>query len=115
VRPVRAARTGDSVDHEQKRAFDNGQPYCAIAGELVADFIAFFKLVEAARPEIAMIKGAHHLTIDSEAGTILLGKVRQDGSMVLVERVLVDPKDPENFGASALPVATAAQDPVVTH
>lgn len=88
---------------------DNGQPYFAISGELVADFIALARLVEARRPEIAAISGAYHLAIDATAGTVLLAKQLSSGDLVLVERILVNPDEPTRFGASELPMQPAQE------
>lgn len=87
------------------------QPYFAIAGELVADVIVLCKMVEARRPEITAIPGTYHLTVDEQAGAIILGKLLDDGRIVLVERVLVNPQDPTRFGASELPIVVGDQTP----
>jgi hypothetical protein len=84
--------------------FFNGQPYCAIAGELVADAVALLKLVTARRPEIGQIGGAVHLTFDARNGVVLVGLQQENGNIVLVERILVDTSSPATFGAPELPV-----------
>jgi hypothetical protein len=85
---------------------DAPTPYRAIAGELVADVIALFELVRALRPEINLLTPGRtfHVAVDAMAGTIIVGLRDAEGDVVLVERVLVDPRDPATFGASALPV-----------
>jgi hypothetical protein len=85
-------------------------PYRAVAGELVADAIALFELVRALRPEIALLTPGRtfHVAIDAMAGTIMVGLRDADGDVVLVERVLVDPREAATFGSSALPVVVQA-------
>lgn len=88
--------------------FDNGQPFTRLAGELLADLGAFVALVEARRPEITTVDGSYSLLIDTKAATILLAKIRDDHSGgLVVERVAVDPTEPETFGASVLPQPAA--------
>ena len=84
--------------------FRYDQPYRAIAGEIISDFLALAALVEARRPEIAGIPGIYHMAVDAAAGTIIFGKMLENGSIVLVERILVDPQSPATFGASELPI-----------
>jgi hypothetical protein len=81
-------------------------PYRELAGELVADTLALFEAVRTLRPEIQLLMPGRnlHVAIDAMAGTILVGLRDADGNVVLVERVLVDPRDATTFGSSALPV-----------
>jgi hypothetical protein len=108
------ARSGESAttkeqqqmpdDTKDAAEFSNGQPYTAIAGELVADALALFELVRARRPETHQIPGVLHLTVDSQAGTIIVGLRQESGDVVLIERVAADPRDAATFGSSVLPV-----------
>jgi hypothetical protein len=84
--------------------FDNGMPYAAIAGEIVADVIALWTKVRARRPETTVLDGMIHVTVDARNGVILVGLHREDKSVVLLERVLCDPTKPETFGQSELPI-----------
>lgn len=97
--------------------FDNGQPYCAIAGELVADALAVAHIVKALRPKVATFPGTLHVTVDVRAGSIIVALLQGDGRLLLVERILCDPQQPSEFGASALPTVPldAAAGPVMSH
>lgn len=84
---------------------NNGQPYRGIAAELVADAISMMQMVGRRRPEITQLPGMLYVAVDWRAGTILVGLLQQDGSLVLVERILADPQQPATFGASELPIS----------
>ena len=81
---------------------DDERPYFSIVGELVADFIAFGKLVELMRPEIAAIPGPFVMTVDAAAGIVVLGKRLSDETVVVVEQVRCDPHAAASFGASIM-------------
>jgi hypothetical protein len=84
--------------------FNNGQPYCLVAGEILADAVALARMVRTERPEFAGIPGALHVTLDARSGVILVGLLQDDGNIALIERILVDPQFPESFGSSVLPI-----------
>lgn len=89
---------------DETKEFDNGQPYCGLATELVADMLAIVKAVEAFRPETQGIKGFYRVTLNAEKGTLTVGKIQSDGTVTLLEMVDVNPAHTEMFGASILPV-----------
>jgi hypothetical protein len=43
---------------------------------------------------------------DACAGTVIVGLARPDGAVTLIERIVADPRQPELFGSSVLPIAS---------
>ena len=90
--------------------FQNGQPYTNIAGELVANCIVLMEAVRERRPEIKNLGGTLHVSLDSEHGVILVGLAQADGQeVVLIERILANPREPATFGKSELPLKVQSQ------
>jgi len=102
---------GDTTDRTNTaQEFENGQPYSDIAGELVVNCIVLKELVDRRRPEIKKLPGCVHVTLDSEHGVILVGLAQADGQeVVLIERILANPREPATFGKSELPLKVQQQ------
>lgn len=85
--------------------FNNGQPYCLIAGEIVADMIALLTLVREQRPETAAFGNTPIVTVDLRERTITVGLIDSANQKVaIVEQIDVDPGTATTFGASTLGV-----------
>lgn len=87
--------------------FNNGQPYCLIAGELLADAVALMTIVRERRPETAAFGDVPVITIDLQTRRIMVGLSLPDDKIAVVEQIDVDPSHPAEFGASSLPIAVA--------
>ncbi len=86
---------------------DASQPvYLGIAGELVADALALFLMVRAARPEVAQFRSSSLvLTFDMDAGQINVGLRLSPERVAIIEAISVDTAQPAAFGRSILPIS----------
>lgn len=100
----------DTVDANFPKAsdFSNGQPYTAMAGEVVADMLALLRLVQERRPETRDFPGAVVMSVHALTGEILLGLEQKDGRAIIIEQIAADPGRPDAFGSSVLAIALPA-------
>lgn len=86
--------------------FDNGQPYCGIAGECVADAIALLHLVCLARPDVPGLPNRLIVNIDASTSVLTVGIRLEDDRVMVVERIAIDANLPQAFGS---PIDAAAE------
>ena len=88
-------------------ANDEQRPYLERARALLLESVSLADQVGKRRPNIPNFASKWSVVVNAPGGEIYVTMEREDGSSVVIEKIIADPNSPETFGSSDL----AASDP----